>query len=53
MLNGLLSIRAIDVLDILLVAFIIYWVLLFIRGTRAVQMLLGLLILMGMYVVSR
>jgi diadenylate cyclase len=53
MLDGLLSIRAIDVLDILLVAFIIYWVLLFIRGTRAVQMLLGLLILMGMYVVSR
>jgi diadenylate cyclase len=53
MMDGLLSIRAIDVLDILLVAFIIYWVLLFIRGTRAVQMLLGLLILMGMYVVSR
>jgi diadenylate cyclase len=53
MLDGLLSIRAIDVLDILLVAFIVYWVLLLIRGTRAVQMLLGLLILMGMYVVSR
>jgi len=53
MLDGLLSIRAVDVLDILLVAFIIYWVLLFIRGTRAVQMLLGLLILMGMYVVSK
>ena len=53
MLEGLLTIRAIDVLDILLVAFIIYWVLLFIRGTRVVQMLLGLLLLMGMYVVSR
>jgi len=53
MLDGLFSIRATDVLDILLVAFIIYWVLLFIRGTRAVQMLLGLLILMGMYVVSK
>ena len=53
MMNGLLAIRAIDVLDILLVAFIIYWVLLFIRGTRAVQMLLGLLVLMGMYVVSK
>ena len=53
MLDGLLTIRAVDVLDILLVAFIIYWVLLFIRGTRAVQMLLGLLIMMGMYVVSR
>ena len=53
MLDGLLSIRAIDVLDILLVAVIIYWVLLFIRGTRAVQMLFGLLFLMLMYVVSK
>jgi diadenylate cyclase len=53
MLSGLLAIRAIDVLDILLVAFIIYWVLLFIRGTRAVQILFGLLLLMVMYVVSK
>lgn len=53
MLDGLLSIHAIDVLDILLVAFIIYWILLFIRGTRAVQMLFGLLFLMLMYVVSK
>jgi diadenylate cyclase len=53
MVGGLLSIGAIDILDILLVAFIIYWVLLFIRGTRAVQMLFGLLILMVMYVVAK
>lgn len=53
MIDVLLSIRAIDVLDILLVALIIYWVLLFIRGTRAVQMLFGLLFLMLMYIVSR
>ena len=53
MVGGLLSIGAIDVLDILLVAFIIYWILLFIRGTRAVQMLFGLLILMVMYVVAK
>ena len=53
MVGGLLSIGVIDVLDILLVAFIIYWVLLFIRGTRAVQILFGLLILMGMYVVAK
>jgi len=53
MVGGLLSIGVIDVLDILLVAFIVYWVLLFIRGTRAVQILFGLLILMGMYVVAR
>lgn len=53
MVENLLSIGVIDVLDILLVAFIIYWVLLFIRGTRAVQILFGLLILMGMYVVAK
>lgn len=45
--------RAVDFLDILLVSFIIYWLLLFIRGTRAVQMLFGLLILMVLYVFSK
>jgi diadenylate cyclase len=34
-----------DTLDILVVAFAIYWMLLLIRGTRAVQVLLGLLVL--------
>ena len=53
MVDILRSIGAVDVLDILLVAFIIYWVLLFIRGTRAVQILFGLLVLMGMYVVAK
>lgn len=53
MLSSLPSVRAIDVLDILVVAFIIYWILLFIRGTRAVQILLGLLLLLAMYVMSR
>jgi len=52
-IGGLPSMRAVDFLDILLVSFIIYWLLLFIRGTRAVQMLLGLLILMVMYVISK
>jgi len=53
MVGGLRSIGMIDLLDILLVTFIMYWVLLFIRGTRAVQMLFGLLILMVMYVVAK
>lgn len=52
MLSSLPSVRAVDVLDILVVAFIIYWILLFIRGTRAVQILLGLLLLLAMYVMS-
>jgi uncharacterized protein (TIGR00159 family) len=53
MVGNLLSIGVIDVLDILLVTFIIYTILLFIRGTRAVQILFGLLILMVMYVVAK
>ena len=36
-----------DLLDILAVALIIYWGLLLIRGTRAVQVLLGMLVLVG------
>jgi diadenylate cyclase len=36
-----------DTLDIALVAFGIYWLLLLIRGTRAVQILVGLVVLMG------
>jgi len=36
-----------DTLDIALVAFGIYWLLLLIRGTRAVQILVGLIVLMG------
>jgi uncharacterized protein (TIGR00159 family) len=38
-----------DVLDVLLVAFIIYQLLLFIRGTHAVQMALGALVLVVLY----
>jgi len=36
-----------DVIDIVLVAFVIYNVLVLIRGTRAMQMMIGLLILVG------
>ena len=42
-----------DVLDILLVAFIIYELLKFIRGTHAVQMALGGLVLVILYWTSR
>jgi uncharacterized protein (TIGR00159 family) len=41
-----------DVLDILLVAFILYQILLFIRGTHAVQMVLGGLLLVVLYLAS-
>jgi len=42
-----------DLLDILLVAFIIYRILLLIKGTRAVQMLVGLAVLLIIYVASQ
>ena len=53
MLGPLPAIRLVDILDILLVAFIFYWILLFIRGTRAVEILLGLLFLMGVFLLSK
>lgn len=43
----------IDLLDILLVAFIIYRLLLLIKGTRTVQMLFGLAVLLVVYVGSQ
>ena len=37
------SIRPLDILDILVVAYLIYWVLLVLKGTRAVRVLIGIL----------
>ena len=42
-----------DLLDILLVAFIIYRIMLLIKGTRAVQMLVGLAVLLIVFVASQ
>ena len=42
-----------DLLDIALVAFIVYRIILLIKGTRAVQMLLGLAVIIGIYFASR
>jgi diadenylate cyclase len=53
MLEILKSIRVWDVLDILLVAFILYRLFLLIKGTRAVQMLIGLGVLLLALVFSR
>ena len=41
-----------DLLDILLVTLVLYNLLLLIRGTRAVQMLFGILVLVGFYYTS-
>lgn len=42
-----------DLLDIGLVAFLIYRIILLIKGTRAVQMLIGLIVILAVYFVSR
>ena len=42
-----------DVVDILVVAFIVYRVILLIRGTRAVQMAAGLAVIIVIYFAAR
>jgi len=49
----LTNIRLLDLLDIGIVAFIIYRIILLIKGTRAVQMLLGLAVILLVYAASR
>ena len=46
------NLRLWDILDILFVAFIIYRIILLIKGTRAVQMLIGLVVVLGLYIIS-
>ena len=41
-----------DTIDIAIVAFGIYWLLLLIRGTRAIQILVGLIVLIAALVAS-
>lgn len=50
---GFLNMRLLDVVDILLVAFIIYYIYNLIRGTIAVNILLGLVILYLIYMVVK
>lgn len=47
------SLRWMDAIDIAVVAFIVYRIALMIRGTRAVQMVLGLALLGGAYLASQ
>jgi uncharacterized protein (TIGR00159 family) len=42
-----------DILDILIVAFLIYRFLLLLRGTRGAQMTIGLVVLLGCYALTR
>ena len=53
MLDVFTNIRLLDILDISIVAFVIYRIILLIKGTRAVQMLLGLAVILAVYMASR
>ncbi len=53
MLEALKSLRWQDIVDILIVAFIIYRVMLIIKGTRAAQMLSGIVVLIVVYFGAR
>ncbi|WP_028583309.1 diadenylate cyclase CdaA [Desulfogranum mediterraneum] len=52
MLDTLVSLRWQDFVDILIVSFIIYRIMLLIRGTRAVQMLAGIAVIIIVYFIS-
>ncbi len=52
MLDALQSIRLLDIVDILIVSFLIYRAMLLIRGTRAVQMLFGILLIIIIYILA-
>ena len=53
MINFLSALRWQDIIDILIVSIIIYRIILLIRGTRAVQMLLGIVVITIIYFISR
>ena len=53
MINFLSALRWQDVVDILIVTVIIYRIILLIRGTRAVQMLIGIVVITIIYFISR
>ena len=52
MLDVITSIRLLDIIDILIVSFIIYRIILLLRGTRAVQMLAGIAVIIIIYFLS-
>lgn len=53
MINYLFQIRWQDIVDIIIVAFIVYRIFLFIKGTRARQIVVGLAIVLFVYFISK
>jgi len=52
MIDAIHSIRLLDILDILIVSIIIYRTMLLIRGTRAVQMLIAIALIIVIYILA-
>ena len=52
-IHNWIDLTLVDILDILVVAFVTYWIILLIKGTRAVHMIAGLAIVFIAYVISR
>lgn len=52
MIETIRSIRPLDIVDILIVSYLIYRTMLLIRGTRAVQMVLGITSILLLYFIS-
>ncbi|MFA6431652.1 MAG: TIGR00159 family protein, partial [Candidatus Margulisiibacteriota bacterium] len=48
-----ISLRWLDLIDIAIVAFIIYYILLWIQGTRAVPLIRGLILLLSVFALGR
>jgi diadenylate cyclase len=49
----LVGIRWQDVVDIAIVSFLIYWIIILVKGTKAVQMIFGLALIIIAFIVSR
>jgi DNA integrity scanning protein DisA with diadenylate cyclase activity len=49
----LATIRWQDIVDIAIVSVLIYWIIIFIKGTRAVQMIVGLALIIAAFIISR
>ena len=51
--NFLNSLRVVDIIDVIILSFLIYQIILLIQGTRAFQMLTGFFLLIGVYYLSQ
>lgn len=53
MMSNIYSAYVVNVLDIVILSYVFYRIILIIKGTRAIQIILGILFLLGLTIVSR